>query len=76
MSVEVTLPEGSSGVLQSLRAEPPERTTAVCLYELAVILPLLAWLGWSFTRAPAEVSDPLRHPNYQVNRTVICANRE
>ena len=59
MSVEVTLPEGSSGVLQSLRAEPPERTTAVCLYELAVILPLLAWLGWSFTRAPAEVSDPL-----------------
>jgi diguanylate cyclase (GGDEF)-like protein len=59
MSVEVITPEGSSGVLQSLRAEPPERTTAVCLYELAVILPLLAWLGWSFTRAPAEVSDPL-----------------
>lgn len=59
MSVEVTSPEGSSGVLQSLRAEPPGRTTAVILYELAIILPLLAWLGWSFTRTPAEGSDPL-----------------
>jgi diguanylate cyclase (GGDEF)-like protein len=57
--VEVTSPEGSSGVLESLRADPPPRTTRILLYELAVILPLLAWLGWSFTRTPAEVSDPL-----------------
>ncbi len=59
MSVEVTSPDGSSGVLESLRADPPARTSAILLYELAVILPLLAWLGWSFSRTPAEVSDPL-----------------
>ena len=59
MSVEVTSRDGSSAVLESLRADPPARTTSILLYELAVILPLLAWLGWSFTRTPAEVSDPL-----------------
>ncbi|HET7869061.1 MAG TPA: hypothetical protein VFM85_01920, partial [Actinomycetota bacterium] len=56
--VDATSPKGSSGVLDSVQADPPTRSIRIVLYELAVILPLLGWLGWSFTRTPIDVTDP------------------
>jgi diguanylate cyclase (GGDEF)-like protein len=69
--VEVTSPKGSPGVLDSLRADPPARTIRILLYELAVILPLLAWLVWSFPRALAGVTDP--HPLLLVEWIIAIA---
>src|SRR6266540_5930393 len=69
--VEVSSHEGSSGVLEFIRADPPARTTRILLYELAVILPLLAWLVWSFPRALAGVTDP--HPLLLVEWIIAIA---
>jgi diguanylate cyclase (GGDEF)-like protein len=58
VSADALSSEGAH-VLEALRAEPPARSSAIRLYEAAVILPLLAWLAWSFARTPAEISSPL-----------------
>jgi len=41
------------------RGDRPARTASIRIYELAVILPLLAWLTWAFLRSPAQISHPL-----------------
>ncbi len=67
--VEVTSPNGSSEVLESLRADPPTRSIRIVLYELAVILPLLGWLGWSFAHTSIEV----RHPELLLGWLIAIA---
>jgi len=41
------------------RGDRSARTASIRIYELGVILPLLAWLTWAFLRSPAQISDPL-----------------